>query len=182
MEKIKIYTTSLLKAKSYRLKAEQGFTLIELALSVGIVAIIGAIIIIGVNRVQKTARDVARLSDIKFIQSALASYYSVNKLYPPTPTTAPCNSTALTTDGLGNSNCSVLSDASNGFTSTASSTGSIYMQPVPKNPQPNGYLGGYNYSRSADDKYSLKFQLEVGTGHVNIGCHTATPDSITPGC
>ncbi len=163
-------------------KFNSGFSLIELALTIMIIAFMGTIIIIGVHRIQRTSRDAQRVSDIKNIQAALAAYYSINKIYPPTITTAPCGSTTATTDGLGNSDCNTLSDATNGFTSTALSTGVVYMKVVPKNPQPNGYVGGYNYRKISDEKYELRFKLEIGVGYMSSGCYTAIPNSIIPGC
>lgn len=59
-----------------------GFTLVELLIVVVIIAVLSSIGFVSYSEFNKNARDVKRLSDLKFIQSALEQYYGDNFNYP----------------------------------------------------------------------------------------------------
>lgn len=61
-----------------------GFTLLELLVVIGIIAILVALGAVSFSSAQKKARDTRRKADLKSMQEALESYYSVcNYTYPP---------------------------------------------------------------------------------------------------
>ncbi len=163
----------------------RGFTIIELVLVVAIIGILATIILAGLSTNQRTKRDAKRLADIRQLQAAIQLYYNAHNKFPATPTDDDCISRADTTKGLGNTNCAVLSDA--GFTSAASSSGVIYMANIPKNPQPNGNLGGYQYARQASDgvittdAYEIEFELEGKVDKFVAGDYVAYQDGIRTG-
>jgi len=71
-------------------KKSRGFTLLEILLVVGIIAILAGIVILAINpsRQLAQARDAQRLSDIKQINNALVQYYIDHNEYPAgVPTT-----------------------------------------------------------------------------------------------
>ena len=61
-----------------------GFTLMELLISVAIVAILTAIGVVSYSSVNKRARDAKRKSDIEQVRSALEIYRNDNEHYPGT--------------------------------------------------------------------------------------------------
>ncbi len=64
--------------------SKQAFTLLEILLVVGIIAILAGIVIVAINPSKQiaTVRNTQRLSDIKQINSALQQYYITNGSYP----------------------------------------------------------------------------------------------------
>jgi prepilin-type N-terminal cleavage/methylation domain-containing protein len=64
------------------MKKTQAFTIIELLVSVAIIAILTAVSILGLQGVRKTGQDTKRLSDIREVQVALETYKSVHGTYP----------------------------------------------------------------------------------------------------
>ncbi|MDP2874213.1 MAG: prepilin-type N-terminal cleavage/methylation domain-containing protein [bacterium] len=63
---------------------KKGFTLIELVIVIGILAILVAVVISVLNpaRFLAKSRDTRRQSDLKMVQAALEAYYSQNNAYP----------------------------------------------------------------------------------------------------
>lgn len=61
---------------------QRGFSLIELLITISIIAIISAIGIISYSQAQKLARDGKRKQDLRAIKIALEIYYQQNKRYP----------------------------------------------------------------------------------------------------
>lgn len=59
-----------------------GFTLVELMMTVAIIAILSSIVYAGLGSSRAKARDAKRVTDIKQIQIALAVYFNVNRAYP----------------------------------------------------------------------------------------------------
>lgn len=68
-----------------------GFTLVELLVTISILAILMTIAIIYYGNVQKGARDARRKSDISNIQSALEQYHADQGFYPITGDIIPGN-------------------------------------------------------------------------------------------
>lgn len=68
------------------MKKEDGFTLVELLVVIGVVGVLTGALVAVLNPVQffKQGRDGRRLSDLTTIQSALEQYFSQNDSYPAT--------------------------------------------------------------------------------------------------
>ena len=64
-------------------RASRGFTLIEVAVIVAVIAIIASIIIISYNTVQTQTRDQDRTADMATLRTALKTYVADNNEYPP---------------------------------------------------------------------------------------------------
>lgn len=60
----------------------RGFTLVELLITISIIAILSAIALMTYTYVMKQGRDSKRMSDLRAIQSALEQYYSDQGFYP----------------------------------------------------------------------------------------------------
>lgn len=93
-----------------KLRAQRGFTLVELLIVIGILAVLLAIVLIAINPQQqfKEANNTARKADVNAIINAISSYAADNDGQLP----AGIDSTAKTitsTSGTGNLNlCSAL--------------------------------------------------------------------------
>lgn len=72
----------LLKAKSSKLKAKAGFTLIEMLVVIAIIGILSSVTLIGLNSARKQGRDARRLTDLKQVATALELYFQQNSTYP----------------------------------------------------------------------------------------------------
>lgn len=137
---------------AFSVNKKSGFTLVELLVSISIIAILS---VIGLNLYQsvyKTARDTKRRSDIKFIQSALEQYHADQKYYPYSVTPGGALSSP---DGS-----------------------KVYMNKVPQDPGTTPYLylaAGTGCSSDATaascSGYCLYAQLENATGITSdTGC------------
>ncbi len=86
------------------LRNRKGFTLIEILVVVAIVAVLSAIVVVGLGPARRQGRDARRITDIKQVQAALELYYNRYGHYPdsvaltpvdsnyakPDPVTTPC--------------------------------------------------------------------------------------------
>ena len=64
---------------------QSGFTLVELLISVSIIAILGVILVVNFSSAQKSGRDQRRISDLKAVQNAAEQFYLLNgSRYPTT--------------------------------------------------------------------------------------------------
>ncbi len=71
------------------MKKNTGFTLLELLVVIGIIAVIIGMGIVSYSATQKRGRDAKRKADLVAIQAALEQYYSQNSyVYPSTCTDA----------------------------------------------------------------------------------------------
>jgi prepilin-type N-terminal cleavage/methylation domain-containing protein len=77
-----------LKADESRLK---GFTLIEVLISLSIVAVVFGLIISSSNIVRQKSRDAQRQGDLRGIQSALQQYYTDQNYFPSSAVNSPLN-------------------------------------------------------------------------------------------
>lgn len=66
------------------MKKQKGFTLVELMVVMAIIAILATAGVSSYGSYIKRARDTARFSDLKAIETALISYQSVNGRFPET--------------------------------------------------------------------------------------------------
>lgn len=75
----------------------RGFTLVELLVTVSIIAILATIAIGAYNGLQKNGRDAKRQADLKVIQSALEQYKADQNYYPTTGSVVPGSSLTSST-------------------------------------------------------------------------------------
>ncbi len=60
----------------------RGFTLIELMVSIAIIALLSSVVFAATNTARKGARDTQRLSSLREMQTALELYYNEHSSYP----------------------------------------------------------------------------------------------------
>lgn len=132
-------------------KRKTGFTLIELIISVSIIAIISAIGLVSYSQTQLIARDAKRKADLRSIAVALELYNQTNKRYPCSGDTQFFFSTSATpfwiTDSISQGNCN--------NTLPLTPLNSSYINFMPKDPintgDPNSATNyGYSYSAPSD--------------------------------
>jgi prepilin-type N-terminal cleavage/methylation domain-containing protein len=63
-------------------KNRNGFTLVELAIVIAVIAILSAVSIVAYAKIQADSRDGARLAKVQIITTALEKYYGDNGEYP----------------------------------------------------------------------------------------------------
>ena len=64
-----------------------GFTLVELLISMSIIAILSVVLSISFSNAQKNGRDQRRIADLKAIQTAAEQYFLLKGSYPTSKTT-----------------------------------------------------------------------------------------------
>lgn len=67
-----------------KIRNKGGFTLVELLISVSIIAILGVILVVNFSSAQKSGRDQRRISDLKAVQNAAEQFYLLNGSKYPT--------------------------------------------------------------------------------------------------
>lgn len=72
---------SYIRSNSY-VRKNQGFTLIEILIVVGIIGILSSVILVGLNSSRATARDSRRVTDLRQIQQGLELFYTKDGKYP----------------------------------------------------------------------------------------------------
>jgi prepilin-type N-terminal cleavage/methylation domain-containing protein len=142
-----------------------GFTLLEILLVVGIIAILAGIVIVAINpsRQLATARDTERRSDLKQINNALLQYYIDNQKFPNSfvnnNLTEICNSGSG--DGLscpeGTIDLSILVPK--------------YLSAIPADPKGStAAISGYQIALSSSRKLYLKApNTEIPGTYIAIG-------------
>lgn len=133
----------------------KGFTLIELMVVIGVIAILSTLAFVFFNTIRMNSRDARRLADVKQIQNALKMYYNDVGFYP----------TAITANG----------SIANG--------GTNYLLRIPSNPVPrndnNCADQDYKYTQLENgQRYTLSFCLGDKTDEYNSGSHDATANGI----
>src|SRR5690349_14633643 len=64
--------------------SRRGFTLIELMVVIGIIALLSTIVLVTLNVARAKTRDISRIRELKEMETALAIYYSKYLTYPIT--------------------------------------------------------------------------------------------------
>lgn len=133
-----------------------GFTLLETLITVGIIAVLTTITIIGVRSVRIASRDNKRLSDFSELGAALHLYYQQNGSYP----------TLLTA----------------GAPLTSPNGDTTFMEKTPANPSPwadNGCPNSnYEYTVTAANKW-FEVVSCIGKGESGSEIITLTPDGLS---
>jgi len=128
-------------------KNKNGFTLIEILVTMTIVAILMGISLVSLQGARKVARDGKRKADLEQIRSALEIYRSDCHAYP------------ANTGLLEGADCDI------------SGTTEVYLEVVPEDPIPDSY--NYYYS-GVDNSYTLCAYLETGGTVVSCGGECGT--------
>ena len=152
---------------------KKSFTLIELMIVIGIIAVLATIIIAVLNPGQlwREARDANRRKDLSFIATALEQYYADNDQYPNNTTN---NITCLRRILTGHDN-----DCLGGPNPSP-----VYIQPQSMTITQSGTLEEYCYtSVTPFQKYTLCAPLEGVTTTASGACVVGTPSGFsgTPG-
>lgn len=125
---------------------KQGFTLIELMVTIAIIAIMSAIVIANVSQARAKARDSKRVSDISQIRLAATLFFERCNVYPAYPLNITDNGTIS-----GTSYC------------PAGITLETYLAKVPVDPTNTGsYVYKYAVSPTQDD-YHIGALLETNS-------------------
>lgn len=61
---------------------QKAFTLIELLVTIGIIGVLSAIVLLGLNAARLRSRDAARIAEVKNLHTALESYWNDNAIMP----------------------------------------------------------------------------------------------------
>ncbi len=131
--------------------------MIELLVVIVIIGILATLAVVALSNARGKARDTARVSDMKQLQSALALYYTNEGSYPVIITS--------------------------GQSLTGSITGQVYMKKIPSNPRPQSdgtcSADEYGYLLSSDSQYyALAYCLGADAGSVKAGTNCVTADSL----
>lgn len=162
---------------SSRSTHKSAFTLLEILLVVGIIAVLAGIVILAINPNKQLAsvRNVQRKANLAEINKALYQYYIDNSRYPVSVTstlTEICNTGATTT---GHSlNCTGLADLSYLVPT--------YLVSIPTDPQPTASSTKYKVMKDSANKIALSApQAELSTtvtlGNVTWSCGDALVDT-----
>jgi general secretion pathway protein G len=125
------------------IKRRQGFTLMELLITMGIIVLLMGVGVVSYTQTNKKARDSKRKADIESIRSALELYRTDQGQYP-----------ALTING---SNC---------ITSTAITSGAVtYLAKIPTDTRDDGVTYCYKYLLGASPftTYEITCTFEDGS-------------------
>lgn len=131
------------------LKSKRGFTLIELLVVIAIIGLLSGLISVAFGNARLKARDAARMSDLKQLQTALELFYTDMNAYPAGSgvTLGSGNYACLNQSGWGAIGCS-----------------NAYLGQVPKDPLNNAYV----YT-SASTSYYVNAAIEGPIGGVGPG-------------
>ena len=133
----------------------KGFTLLEILVTVAIIAIITTIAVVATQNVRLKARDTNRISNVNQVVSALEQYYTRNNTYP-----------TMIVPG-----------------EPIQSASTQYLPEVPQNPRPRtdgGCLNNdFHYDKTSDG-YQLTFCLGSDNGRLKKGVNVCINGNCLP--
>ena len=140
------------------LKSKKGFTMVELLVVIAIIGILSTVGLASFMSAQMKARDTARKSDLRKIQSALELYRSDNGSYP-----SPVSNAIPASTGAG---------CTGAFTKSTTDCSVIYMQVIPTDPKDSPWNSGnyYYVSSSPYSVYTLRACLENSKDNDKDSC------------
>ncbi len=150
------------------IKNTRGFTLVEVLIVIGVIAVLAGITVIAYNGTQERARDAKRKTDIASIAKAMELYYDDNGRYPPaTGSTAINASWAASIDPSWTTlnNLMVGADAIDSLPVDPknSPTGSSVLSSSKSNLSYAIYVNTWNYCGSGvGQMYFILYRLESG--------------------
>lgn len=160
-----------------------GFTLIELLVVIAIIGLLSTLAVVALNSARLKSRDARRIADINAIQQGLELFMNDCDEYPISVAAG---------DPIGGETLSNSPNCTTAIPSLAAA-GTIYINPIPSNPNPNGSAytykgwlakpaGAYNITpadcvgaANTCNWFSVSFTLEGATGGLAAGLHYATP-------
>lgn len=146
-------------------RIDQGFTLVELLLVIGILGVLGAVVLATLNpftQIQK-GRDAKRKADLASIQRALETYYEDNGRYPAQA-----------------ANCVYEIQGNNGDGDDCISWGETWSPYMSKVPREETNLRSYRYYLTSNGQaYYLYASLERGAKDANV-CNNGNACNTVP--
>lgn len=133
-------------------KATRGFSLIELLITISVMALLTTVVVAGMSGARTRGRDADRIADIKNLQVSLELYYDKHHYYP---------------NSLAEGNVATVLNVlrTEGFIST-----------IPDDPLPSQDYYYKSNASSNSSVYCLGANLE-GTGYTGTSCSTVTLSS-----
>ncbi len=101
---------------------KKGFTLLELLVVIGIIAVLVAFGTVSYSTAQKKARDAKRQTDLHSFQNAIEQCYSVNNYQYPTITGNGTSTISYTCPATGGPSATITDPTNKTYTVTSSST------------------------------------------------------------
>ena len=156
-------------------QSTSGFTLLEILLVVGIIAILAGIVIVAINPSKQlaTVRNTERKSDIKQISNALDQYYIDHFHYPattPSSLTEICDTGSLASSTTASDGVTSCGDLVN-----LSVLVPTYITAIPKDPQATTASTGYSFMQSPTTHKVVVKSLNAELGaEIAIGVASST--------
>ena len=162
-------------------KSSRGFTLLEILLVVGIIAILAGIVIVAINPSKQlaTVRNTERKSDIKQIDSALTQYYIDNFKYPASVVSA-STLTEICDTGANASSSELTTTCNSAGLINLSELVPMYLTAIPRDPSATTTdHAGYQVVLSSN-KVGLSAPAELNQT-ITIGTVAVAP-AVDPPC
>ena len=140
----------------------RGFTLLEILLVIGIIAILAGIVIMAINpgRQLAFARNAERKSDLKQINNALQQYYIDHREYPPTLLG---DLTEICDTGSSASSSAITTFCDDALLINLSVLVPTYLTAIPRDPQATTTAhAGYQVKKHSSGKIGLSSTAELG--------------------
>lgn len=153
------------------IKKNKGFTLIEILVVIGIIAILAAVVLIAINPARQfaSARDSQRTSNVNAILNALGQYIADNKGdlsgldIPAVP------ASGIAYEDISSAESDLCSDLMPKFVpalpvdpgTDPDTTGTVYKTGDALKTCPSGYVTGYEVGRDEDGRLTIRAQAQI---------------------